>query len=800
MQFPKALRKASVISVLSIVSFLFTTKTAHAIAWGVIAKGLGGFLLGIGGKAAGAAATVAGIYGVVILLLHVITGVLLQLGNALIGVALDFNSEIINAAFVKGGYEIILGVANMGFIVALVVIAFGTMFRSDAFGYKKALPRLIIVALLINFSFFLVSQVLVQPVDLITRSINDASKFETLTASKIFDPRGAFDDIVATNTKEAEEGNERDYQDPCTAVNEKGECISRADYSMGRIPGFAQKIGAFLAATLLGVVFAFIGILALFAFAIMLFIRGLALAFLVILMPLAWAGLVFPNLKIPGGGNPWKVWWENFIRWLLFAPFAMFFLLLAVKLSEREINTLVAAQGNSMATAIGQMLVIVGLMLGGLIVANKMGITGSGYALALASKGKVWGEVQLKKYGHRGRRAFLGSKPMVEGTRKLKDVGKGWTPTLFGKRINLSKAAAPIRGAGRGVSGALEKSEGALAEEAFKREQERHPPEAFGEEGIAGLHPDAQAARIRRASENGTIWEIKDLEEVLAYEWEKIRARLPTQTRLKVEGQLNSPLSAYEHLKPIYDARKKGEFKDKEWNRYKALQKREGETQGAAEKATGLKKVELTTELARIRAQREALESSSTVKIGGRARSGFQQSVQAWMPTKSRSGLVAAEPELMEKRYEDGEFKPFYGRSEATTDIVRDAIQDARMEVRPDLLTSWNAKMFPDGLNFANAGREGRIEETNNLLRQLIAIERASDITPRDSRPKTIKDNWPDQARWGSILAAAAPQDRARFETIMQQGADTFIARFEALLSRRRQLAQATYDLAGALG
>lgn len=768
--------------------------------WAKIGAGLVTGLLGLGGKAATAAATVAGIYGVIIILLHIITSLLLRLGSDLINVALNFNTKITSTAFVRGGHEIVLGLANMGFIVALVVIAFGTMFRSDAFGYKKTLPRLIIVALLINFGFFLVNQALIGPVNSITESIRDATNFGPLTLGTIFDPRGAFQNIgISKNAPDL--GN----VDPSSATTDSEGNVVVGDIK--GVPGFAEKIGTFLAGTLLGVVFAFVGILALFAFVAMLFIRGLALAFLIILMPLAWAGLIFPNLKIPGGGNPWKEWWENFIRWLLFAPFAMFFFFLAIKLSEGEINDLVASQGNNMATAVGQMLAVVGLMLGGLIVSNKMGITGSGYALALTNKGKIWGEVQLRKYGHRGRRAFLGSKPMVEGTRKLKDVGKGWTPTLFGRRIDLSKAAAPIRGAGRGVSRALEKSETALAEEALKREQERKPPEAFGEEGIKGLHPDEQVARIRRASDNGTIWEIKDLEEVLAYEWEKIKDRMPTQTRLKVEGQLGRPLSAYGHLKPQYEARKRGAFKDKEWDEYETLQKREGKTRDAAEKATGLKRVDLTAELARIRAQREALESTETVKIGQEVGRRTQQDVETWMAAKSRSGLVSAEPEIMEKRYDaEGNFKPFYGQTEATTEIVRNAIQSARMEIRPDLLTSWNAKMFPDGLVFANAKREEKIGETNQILRRLLALEKGEeDISERKREliAPTIAEKWPDQARWSELIAEirrTSPREVPKYEAMMSQGAETFATRFLALLARRRQLAQATYEFAGALG
>src|SRR3989344_6697552 len=101
------------------------------------------------------------------------------LANLLIGIALDSNNNLAlgKESIVNAGHKIVLGIANMGFIVALAVIAFATMLRWEGFNYKKALPRVIIAALLINFGFFIVTHWLISPVNQITEAFRASSNF-----------------------------------------------------------------------------------------------------------------------------------------------------------------------------------------------------------------------------------------------------------------------------------------------------------------------------------------------------------------------------------------------------------------------------------------------------------------------------------------------------------------------------------------------------------------------------------------------------------------------------------------------
>jgi len=58
----------------------------------------------------------------------------------------------INADVVKFGWNIVRDVANMFFIVILLVIAFGTILGLEQYEWKKSLPKLVFAAVFVNFS------------------------------------------------------------------------------------------------------------------------------------------------------------------------------------------------------------------------------------------------------------------------------------------------------------------------------------------------------------------------------------------------------------------------------------------------------------------------------------------------------------------------------------------------------------------------------------------------------------------------------------------------------------------------
>lgn len=434
----------------------------------------------------------------VVKIIDLIGGALFVVAGSLVKVSLNLNSNIAHLSTVQIGYQITLTIANMGFIVALVVIAFATMLRAENFNYKKALPRVIIAALLINFGFFIVTQWLIAPVDQVTRALSDATNFNENSFKNVFGIRGAlssfYEDIGFNNAED----------------NVKG-------------------IAAAVAAPLFAAIFVFIGTITLFALAIMLAVRAIALTILIILLPIAWLAWIFPNLKLPGGINPWQEWWQTFTRWLLFAPFAMFFLYLAVQFPASKTASSLNV-GTSFPDAIFQMIIVVGLILGGLIVSNRMGITGAGIALGAVAAGKVWAQVQAKQLGQRaGYGAYKGIKG-DEAAKRLQTVGV--------ERGRLGKFATGwIRAAGRETTRTAAKTERSR-QEFLKKKFEGLAPFQVADM-YEGLNDGEKMAAVQYMVDKGYQWELPE-------QWTKDLARWERDGLFDKRGRRKLQLDAFD--------------------------------------------------------------------------------------------------------------------------------------------------------------------------------------------------------------------------------------------------------------
>ena len=67
-------------------------------------------------------------------------------------IILQLNVGIVNTAIVQTGFGISLAIANLGFVFAIVVIAIATIIRYESYGLRQTLWRLIVAAILVNFS------------------------------------------------------------------------------------------------------------------------------------------------------------------------------------------------------------------------------------------------------------------------------------------------------------------------------------------------------------------------------------------------------------------------------------------------------------------------------------------------------------------------------------------------------------------------------------------------------------------------------------------------------------------------
>lgn len=430
-----------------------------------------------------------------------IAGVFVWFAGTLIEIALDLSSGIggPDDRIVPYGYKIVLGITNMGFIISLVVIAFATMLRQESFGYKKALPKLIIAALLINFSFFIVTNVFLEPVNKVTAALQSASNFDPSSSFGVFSHVGDL-------WKEA------------------------GGHGWG---GTLQSVGVDIASVIFTAIFSFLLILTLFAFAAMLFVRYIALAILVILMPLAWLGLIFPNLKVPGGGNPWSEWWQNFTRWLLFAPVAMFFFFLAIRLAtgtDGAGGAFVPPPDQDFIKYLGGTVAVAGLLLGGLIAANKMGISGGAMALGAVAKMRGWAQVQTKELG---RKYGLGAYKGVRGDEAAKRL-----QTVGAERGRFGKFATGwIRAAGRETTRTATGAERARQEFLKKKFESLAPFQVA--DMYAGLNDEEKMAAVQHMVDKGYQWELPE-------QWTKDLARWQRENLFNKRGRKKLELDAFD--------------------------------------------------------------------------------------------------------------------------------------------------------------------------------------------------------------------------------------------------------------
>lgn len=403
-------------------SFLFVfiagAQKAHAFAVPVAVKvglWIGSILLGFTAAKDMATKLIEFIANLISSVILFVGEIFLRIAASLIEIAINLNAQVAESSIIKTGYDITLSVANIAIVVAIVVIAFMVMLRRSNAG--PLLFRFIAVALLINFGYYIVINFLIAPVDSITSQVVAAinvhpeggyySTFGQSLLGESIDP----DPVIKGALQE----------DPTTA-----EQLAEGDLITVLAMGLAKVL-------FIGVV-EFVLVITMFAYAFMLIVRYVALSFLIILFPLALIFWMFPKVAIVGG-NAWGQWTKAFTRWLLFAPIGLFFIWLAIKLIT-DSNVLQVAEGETetfLATT-GNMFVVVGFLLGGLIVANKMSITGAKWAdgqiKKVSGKIKGWATAKGKLYGWRAAsaptRSELGKKATgwMQNRRGLKFAGR----------------------------------------------------------------------------------------------------------------------------------------------------------------------------------------------------------------------------------------------------------------------------------------------------------------------------------------------------------------------------------------
>lgn len=366
-------------------------------------------------------------------------------------VMLFFESAVVIArtspaslTFVKTGFAITLGIANAFFVLILLWIAIATIFDFEPYTARQLLPKLIIAALLINFSlpignaFINLSNGIADIFyDRLQRPLT-ASEQEQQGVVGRFLPLAPISSRVLLISKFAAV---KDFRPDPNAPNDAGVLqertgnnITRDCYSnLSPIPGWStvvclntifqsgvqiafrtpsndvQLLGTALTAVLAKLTITPILIFVLLAGTIFLIARTLSLAFLLVLGPLAFLFMILPATQ-----PYYRQWWERLAKWSFFFPAFMFFVFLSLQTGSSFAEQFVNAGGpQNQLPAFLQYIIIIGLLLLSLMMANQMSIYGAatvtGWGSGLAGATGRWAKGTGKLLGGGVAGAVLGS-------------------------------------------------------------------------------------------------------------------------------------------------------------------------------------------------------------------------------------------------------------------------------------------------------------------------------------------------------------------------------------------------------
>lgn len=240
--------------------------------------------------------------GLLSVIISMLGWILILIVNTLISIASW--SLFIKSSAVSFGWTVVRDLCNMFFIVIMLAIAFGTILNIEQFNYKKLLPKLILMAILINFSK-IICGLLIDVAQVVMLTF--VNSFASFGAGSLLDNLGV-------------EGILK---------------LSRNSETVG--------FWTVLAAYLLGIIYILVAIVVCIAMIAMLGIRIVMIWIYVVLSPLAYLLSAFPP-----GQKFASQWWSEFGKNLIVGPVLAFFLWLSlVSLQADNMNTENAKRDNA---------------------------------------------------------------------------------------------------------------------------------------------------------------------------------------------------------------------------------------------------------------------------------------------------------------------------------------------------------------------------------------------------------------------------------------------------------------------
>ncbi len=382
-------------------------------------------------------------------------------------VVFEFSKYFGNSPGMTLAWGILRDFANIGLLFGFVFMGIATILDLHKYPWKQALPKLVIYAVLLNFSLF-ATEAIIDATNVVSATLYKQSYAESQQCTNA----NWLGCVI--NTGLAAVVLDRIQLSSVYAPN---------DFVTDTVSGigdqFTRPVENILKYVLLSLVTT-VAAVVLFGAASMLISRGVTLAFLMVTSPLGFAGLAIPFLE-----GMARKWWKKLIDQALFAPVFILLLLASLKMTDgldQLINgkTLVAALSlQNVGDTTGVLIfftLTMGFMVASLAMAQQFGIYGSDAVMkgALDVIGRVGG-APLGTAGWVGRRT-LGSASLAAAS-GIRNSRVGKIPilgsTLAGIADRGARASYDIRGKNSGLGQANAAAQGGRIGE-IKDTKERH--------------------------------------------------------------------------------------------------------------------------------------------------------------------------------------------------------------------------------------------------------------------------------------------------------------------------------------
>lgn len=325
-------------------------------------------------------------------------------------------NDFIHSNAVTLGWTMVRDICNMFFILILLIIAFATILRVEKYNIKALLPKLILMAVLINFS------------KMICGVFIDLAQVVMLTFVN------AFKDLAGGNFLEM------------VGITK---ILSLDQASTDEV-----SVWSILGAVFLAFIFSFVSVFVILTMFIVLAMRIIMLWIYIVLSPLAYFLASFPQ-----GQQYSQRWWTEFSKNLTVGPILAFFVWLAFASlggveGGSDITMMMGQEdipGNAAATIteagspdhVAKFIISIGMLLGGLMIAQEMGgavgkIAGKGMAKIQDVGSKLLNNAKnmggnigkgALRLGGEGALRGIGSLPGVRNTR-VGELAKNWGKDL----------------------------------------------------------------------------------------------------------------------------------------------------------------------------------------------------------------------------------------------------------------------------------------------------------------------------------------------------------------------------------